>query len=152
MKHLNIHPLHEISNLIPKLFFQLRQIGDLVNSDLNISTSERGVMLDLFKAGGMTSPQIAKIRRISRQAIQPVLNRLKEKGLVDSKPNPRKKRSPIYLLSESGQAHLNAIIVKESQIIEGLAGTFSENELETTLRVLNGSSRLIDDLIDKAKC
>jgi len=89
-------------NEVPRAFFRLVSAGDALFADLGVSTGERGVLRELFVEGRDTAPSLAQKKPVSRQAMQTILDRLAEKGLVTIEPNPRHKRSKLYCLSQAG--------------------------------------------------
>ncbi|MEZ5927561.1 MAG: helix-turn-helix domain-containing protein [Parvularculaceae bacterium] len=89
-------------NEVPKAFFRLSAIAETVFADLGVSASERGVMRTLFIDGERTAPDLARMKPVTRQAAQSVLDGLVAKGLVEAIDNPRHKRSKLYVLTRDG--------------------------------------------------
>lgn len=89
-------------NEIPRAFFRLSAIADELFADLGVAGPERGVLRDLFVEGEGAAPEFARRKAVTRQAVQTVLDRLVEKGLVRAEINPRHKRSMNYVLTKAG--------------------------------------------------
>jgi hypothetical protein len=66
------------------------------------------------------------------------LNLLSEAQLVEVRPNPQHKRSPLYQLTGGGRRVYGAIDARWKERARQLAGGFSAAELETAGRVLAG--------------
>jgi DNA-binding MarR family transcriptional regulator len=126
-----------IADRIPRLFFKLRAVGDRVYGPLGIATSERGVLRDLAGGERLTAPQLAALRPVSRQALQPVLAGLLERGLVATRPNPRKRRSPYYGITRAGRAMLAEGRARELALLSGRLDAFDREDLACTLELLS---------------
>lgn len=105
--------LMAIADLVPRLFFKLRILSESLHRDDDLSTPERGVLIDIAIHGPLTSPQIAALRPVTRQAIQPVLTKLLERGYVEIIPNPRHRRSPLHKLTATGERLLTRLRQRE---------------------------------------
>src|SRR5690606_10658343 len=79
--------------------------GDQLVAPLGL-TSARWQMLGAIALAGtpLTAPQIAEAMGVTRQGAQKQLNRLLEQGLVEARPNPAHRRSPLYVLTPQGLA------------------------------------------------
>lgn len=79
--------------------------GDQLVAPLGL-TSTRWQMLGAIALAGtpLTAPQIAEAMGVTRQGAQKQLNLLLEQGLVEARPNPAHRRSPLYVLTPQGLA------------------------------------------------
>jgi DNA-binding MarR family transcriptional regulator len=75
---------------------------------------------------------------VTRQGAQKQLNLLSEAQLVEVRPNPQHKRSPLYQLTGGGRRVDGALDARGQERARQLAGGFSAAELETAGRVLAG--------------
>lgn len=128
--------LLEIAERLPRLFFKLKAVTDGVWAPLEITSGERAVLVDLLAGEPMTAPQLAALRPISRQAIQPVLASLLERELVAPVPNPRKRRSPFHRITAKGRRLLDRGRAREVEELADVGGGFAARELQITLDVL----------------
>jgi DNA-binding MarR family transcriptional regulator len=71
--------------------------------------SEGEVLLDLQERGPQTVPQLARHRRVSRQHIQVIANRLIAAGWVVAVPNPAHLRSSLLRLTLAGSEALSTL-------------------------------------------
>jgi DNA-binding MarR family transcriptional regulator len=139
-----------IADRISRLFFKLRALGDRVYAPLGIATSERGVLRDLAGGGLLTAPQLAALRLVSRQALQPVLAGLLERGLVATRPNPRKRRSPYYGITRAGRGVLTQGRTRELALLSGRLDGFDREELARSLELLRRlETALVDTLAER---
>lgn len=103
-------------------------------------TSARWQMLGALALAGqpLSAPQVAAAMGVTRQGAQKQLNLLSEARLVEVRPNPQHKRSPLYRLTDEGQRVYGAIDARWKARARQLAGGFSATELETAGKVLSG--------------
>jgi DNA-binding MarR family transcriptional regulator len=78
--------------------------GDRLVEPLGL-TSARWQMLGAIALAGtpLTAPQVGEATGVSRQGAQKQLHQLVEQGMVESRPNPAHKRSPLYVLTPRGR-------------------------------------------------
>jgi len=110
-----------------------------------------GVLAVIAANGGKTVPQIAKARGTSRQNIQILVNRLKQKGFVEIIENPAHKRSALVRLTQFGLEAKKQFQLTESRFLEALLGNFSEQELVSTTEALHKLRRLTSGQHDKPR-
>ncbi|MBD9384071.1 winged helix-turn-helix transcriptional regulator [Achromobacter sp. ACM02] len=103
-------------------------------------TSARWQMLGALALAGqpLSAPQVAAAMGVTRQGAQKQLNLLSEAQLVEVRPNPQHKRSPLYQLTDGGRRVYGAIDARWKERARQLAGGFSAAELETAGMVLAG--------------
>lgn len=103
-------------------------------------TSARWQMLGALALAGqpLSAPQVAAAMGVTRQGAQKQLNLLAEAQLVEVRPNPQHKRSPLYRLTDAGRRVYGAIDARWNERARQLASGFSAAELETAGRVLAG--------------
>lgn len=70
------------------------------------SGTYREILADLYERGPQTVPQLARRRRVSRQHIQVLANRMEQAGLISPAPNPAHRRSQLIRLTEAGAGTL----------------------------------------------
>jgi len=132
---------------MPRLFFKLRAYTDRVWEPLGITAGERALLVDLAGGEPMTAPQLAALRPVSRQAIQPVLARLLERRLIVAKPNPRKRRSPFHEITREGRRVLARGRAREQEALAVLGASFTARELRTTVDVLLRAEGVLADAL-----
>lgn len=128
--------LAEVMNETRALFHRLRAVGDQVHRPLGISTAERSVMAGLARLGPQTVPEMARLRPVSRQHIQGLVNLLLDKGFVELSENPAHKRSHLVQLTPKGEAAMKEIDRTEKRLLEELVPRFAAEDLRATAEVL----------------
>jgi DNA-binding MarR family transcriptional regulator len=131
-----IDALLRLVEIVPSLFFKLKALTDALHADDTVTTAERGVLRDLVERGAMTSPAIAALRPVSRQAIQPVLDRLLERDLVTLEDNPRHARSSLYQPTRAGRDLMRALRRRETSALAAASKRFGGDELASTVSTL----------------
>lgn len=101
-------------------------------------TSARWQMLGalIFSGRPMTAPQMANSMGVTRQGALKQLNLLEAEALVEKHPNPMNKRSPLYRLTDEGEARYHQIQNRWYTHLEDIEHAFSATDLHTTLMVL----------------
>jgi DNA-binding MarR family transcriptional regulator len=138
----------EIFDRLPRVFFKLKAFGDRVWSPLGLTTSERGLMTDLARGERLTSPQLAAMRPVSRQAVQPVLTSLAERGLIRTASNPRNARSPLYAITKKGLALLERGRKREAEIVSVLGTRFRAPETRRVAKFLRDVDALLAEQLE----
>jgi len=137
MKHQARNELcYETTWLVRRLFRALAQHADDYLQEYGLSAADRAVMEFLHPDKELTVPAIAEQYDVSRQHVQVTVNRLLEKGVIGTVPNPRHKRSSLVLLTEAGREVFSGIRRQESSIVSDLFSAVSDSELETTHHTL----------------
>ena len=82
-------------------------------------------------------PQIAAMMGVTRQGVLKQINLLVDEGLVQPLPNPAHKRSPLYVLTKTGQATFGAIDDRWNKHVQKMAAGFTGADLDAAVRVLS---------------
>ncbi|MEU6789458.1 MarR family transcriptional regulator [Nonomuraea angiospora] len=107
----------ELRISIGRLARRIRQLYTNASGD-DISFTELAVLQRLEREGPHTSAQIAKLERVSAQAIGTVLTGLHRRGMVEREADPADGRRVITGITEAGKA---ALVGREQLITERLA-------------------------------
>lgn len=121
-------------------FNQLRSLAEQLHHDLGVTPSMRAVMEDLAARGQQTVPDIARLKGVSRQHVQTIMNALEAAGLVAASVNPAHKRSPLFNLTDAGSTTFAAIGEREAAPLQRLSAAVEPAALaqaEATLEYLN---------------
>jgi len=105
----------------------------------DIDPPGRAVLEHLTRNGAASVPQIARVRHVSRQHIQSIVNGLLARGLVETTANPAHRRSHLIVLTDTGHDLIRRVIERERTVIEPLTGTVEVariREAATTLAAL----------------
>lgn len=96
----------------------------------------RAVLEILVQRGPLPVPDLARALEIQRQYVQLMVNETCAEGLTCKQPNPRHKRSDAIALTDKGQAVIQGVRARESQLVETLAQSFDADDILTALRVV----------------
>lgn len=102
----------------------------------NLTVRMRAVLEMLDKYGEQTVPDIAARLEIKRQYVQIMCNETLASGLVEQRPNPRHKRSPVLALSDHGRTLIKEIISNEMKLMESVGATLRSEDISTALEVV----------------
>lgn len=126
----------ELTMTAALLYFRMRNAAEDILGEGAQSSGRRSILKGLVKAGPQTVPQMARVRMVSRQHIQMLVNGLLEDGLVELVDNPAHKRSKLVQITPEGQEAAEATARREAQILPELSRGLSLQEIETATRVL----------------
>ncbi len=132
----NADQSYEIVWLIRRLFRSMAQTADVYLDAIGISVADRAVLEFLHPTHKLSVPEIAARYHVSRQHVQVTVNRLFEKGLIESMPNPRHKRSALLQLTDAGRAVFAGVRHNETEILERLFADISQADVDTTAATL----------------
>jgi DNA-binding MarR family transcriptional regulator len=118
------------------LFFRMRVAAKQYLGQGELSAGRRSLIKSLGAHGPQTVPQMAKLRSVSRQHIQTVVNGLREDGLVRSVENPAHQRSVLIELTPKGRRFLAEMESREVALGRFLAGGIPTEKLQTALEVV----------------
>lgn len=126
----------ELTMTVALLYFRMRRAAEELLGEGAQSSGRRSVLKGLVKAGPQTVPQMARIRAVSRQHIQKLVNGLLADGLVELIDNPAHKRSRLVSITAAGRDAAEATARRESRILPALARGIELEDIRTATRVL----------------
>ncbi|MDX1980132.1 MAG: MarR family transcriptional regulator [Bryobacteraceae bacterium] len=133
---LNPDSLFELFDETTALFHHLKAAAEKTHRQGELSAARRGVMRSLRKHGPLTVPQLARLRPVSRQHIQTIVDPLVKDGLASVETNPRHKRSKLIALTRKGARVLEGMDRRERRLLESTPFTISETAVRQATRVL----------------
>src|SRR5215470_1417143 len=119
-----------------KLYRRLNIVADEVHHQGEMSGGLRGILRGLKKEGPQTVPHMARIRAVSRQHIQILVNQLAEQGFVELTANPESKRSPLVSLTTRGKNAVEEMNQRESRLLSKSDVGISEDRMRETAESL----------------
>lgn len=126
------------------LFHRLRIVADQVHRQGEMSGGLRSVLRGLNKQGAQTVPQMARVRAVSRQHIQMLINRLLEIGYVEQLPNPAHRRSPLIGLTEAGRKVVEEMNEREAKLLSLVDLGIPDIEMTEAARTLRELRRVFE--------
>ncbi len=126
----------ELTMTAALLYFRMRKAAEELLGEGAQSSGRRSLLKGLAKAGPQTVPQMARLRAVSRQHIQKLVNELLAEGLVELIDNPAHKRSKLVQITATGQSVAEATARREAEILPELVRDIEFEDLRTATRVL----------------
>ena len=128
--------LYAVIREVRACFQALAAFSDSMLSEWELNAWMRAVLEVVADDPTRTVPDIARLKKVSRQHIQVNVNALMEKGLVAAADNPAHKRSPLVLPTERGLDVFAAIRKREAPLLEDFVSELSERSMRTTSQTL----------------
>ena len=117
-------------------YYRLRVAAERLHHQGEMSGPRRGILLSLKQAGPQTVPHMARLRSVSRQHIQGLVNDLEAEGFVRFSTNPAHKRSQLIELTELGASFVKSMIDRERRIHELVDLGVTPEELRVATDIL----------------
>jgi DNA-binding MarR family transcriptional regulator len=129
--------------LVRRLFRALAQKANENLAQYGLTVADRAVMEFLYPNEQLSVPEIAARYQVSRQHVQVTVNALRDKGLLEVRPNPRHKRSPLIQLGRTGRELFATILEKDEETVDALFSGVPDSDRSVTRRTLE---TLLEDL------
>ena len=129
-------PKYAITWLIRRLFRAMAQRADTYLQAHGLVAADRAVLEFLYPDAELSVPEIATRYQVSRQHIQVTVNALLEDGFLESRPNPRHKRSPLFALTQVGRELFTKIRTAEAEVLDTLFADIPADDIERTRHTL----------------
>lgn len=133
---------------VPPAFFRLSAMAERIHADLGVAGPQRSVLRSLFIEGEQTTPDLARRKPVTRQAIQPVVDDLVARGLVSARENPRHRRSKLYALTKPGIDLCVAIQQRELEEINRLAPAIGSAAFGAAIEAIRTLNNALADRLD----
>ena len=101
------------------------------------TSAERGVLEVLVRDGAQSVPAIARARLVSRQHIQKLVDELAKKRMVELRPNPAHKTSPLVDVTIQGERAYTAAASREAEILTSIAPDLANESLGPSISALS---------------
>lgn len=120
------------------LFHRLAAEAEKIHGQGPLLAALRGMLRGLRRHGAQTVPALARMRPVSRQHVQELVNQLHEAELVEFAENPAHKRSRLVRLTPEGARKTDEMADRERRLLSGIDIGSSGLEIERASRVLRG--------------
>jgi len=120
------------------LFHRLTAEAEMIHERGSLSAALRGMLRGLRRHGAQTVPNMARMRPVSRQHVQELVNRLHKVGLVEFAENPAHKRSQLVRLTPQGVRQCDKMADRERRLLSALDTGLSVREIEQATEALRG--------------
>lgn len=138
-----------LSGLIIEVFRlngDLLAAGDVLVGDLGL-TSARWQVLGAIALAAAPQPvsHLARNMGLTRQAVQRVVDDMRDAGLVRLEPNPHHRRAMLVTMTERGAAAYRGASERQERWAEGLAADLPAEGIEAAGALLRTLQRRLDD-------
>lgn len=131
-----VRALHRLFDQTVALFHRLRAEAERIHRQGELTAARRGVLRGLYVHGPQSVPQMARVRPVSRQHIQSLVNHLQEEDLVEFLPNPAHKKSHLVGLTAKGIGLVKRMEICEQSLLKQLNTGVDTKAIETAVDVL----------------
>lgn len=123
------------------LYFRMRKAAEEMIGEGAQSAGRRSILKSLTSGGPQTVPQMARLRAVSRQHIQKLVNDLVADGLVELTDNPAHRTSRLVRITEKGEAVASATARREAEILPEVSRGIPLEDIRKATRVLQSLKR-----------
>ncbi|MFE5918056.1 MarR family winged helix-turn-helix transcriptional regulator [Streptomyces sp. NPDC056468] len=120
----------------------LRKSGEVIAASQG-QTQARWQLLCVASGTPLTVAQAARRLGVARQGVQRLANDLASESLVDFRPNPEHRSSPLLELTPTGRRVLDEITVRAAEVHRRLAADIPADEITAARELLR---RVIDEV------
>ncbi len=132
-----IEAFYDLTLAVRRLFHKLGHGFGQLHGESEISIGMRAVLESVIDGGPQTVPQMARVRPVTRQHIQSLVNALLEGGFVEYRDNPGHKRSKLVAATPRGETAFAAMRAVENRAFRALTlPDVGARDLQTANRVL----------------
>jgi DNA-binding MarR family transcriptional regulator len=144
MNRRQIDSFYALALSVRRLFHRLGHGIGAFHADSDISAGMRAVLESVIDGGPQSVPHMARVRPVTRQHIQGLVNALIDGGYAAYIDNPAHKRSRLVAPTARGQKAFRQMRAVENQAFERLRLEATAEELEAANKVL----RVLIDTFD----
>ena len=105
-------------------------------NDQQLTAMQFAVLLKISDEEEVSQNQLGRLTAMDPATVQGVVRRLKERALIDARPDPDDRRRSLWRLSKAGKSLVIAAIPIAEQITERTLGPLSKSERNTFLALL----------------
>lgn len=138
--------LPELFAIVGPLYRRAQRAVERDEHHEGISVGVRAVLEMLRTHGPLTVPEMGRTQSLSRQFVQRMVNDAAAAGLVETRENPRHRRSRLIALTERGAATMDRVAARELSVMTGLGAQYTDADLDACLRVLSDLVGRLDDV------
>lgn len=127
------------------LFHRVRWVAELIYGDEGRSTARRGILRGVVRYGAQTVPTLARLRGVTRQHVQEVVDALATDKLVELVANPRHARSKLVRATPRGKALVERMDAIDEAVLGAAAGAVPTRDVAITVRTLRAVREGFED-------
>ena len=131
-----IEALYPLTFAVRRLFHKSGHGMGALHRDSDVSAGMRAVLDSVISEGPQTVPQMARVRPVTRQHIQGLVNPLLEYGYVEYIDNPAHKRSKLVSPTASGVTIFRAMRSREDEAFKRITLDVDPAEFAAATKIL----------------
>lgn len=143
--------LYAVFREVRTCFNLLKSLAEDLHGDTGVTPAMRAVMETLASSGPQTVPEIARLKGVSRQHIQVIVNALVDAALVETLPNPAHRKSQLVALTEDGARTFEGLARREEAPLAALASELDPELLSLSRATLTRINARLQNEIRKGK-
>ena len=105
-------------------------------NDQQLTAMQFAVLVKISDEEEVSQNRLGRLAAMDLATVQGVVRRLKERALIDARPDPDDRRRSLWRLSKAGKSLVIAAIPIAKQITERTLGPLSKSERNTFLALL----------------
>ena len=105
-------------------------------NDQQLTAMQFAVLVKISDEEEVSQNRLGRLAAMDPATVQGVVRRLKERALIDARPDPDDRRRSLWRLSKAGKSLVIAAIPIAEQITERTLGPLSKSERNTFLALL----------------
>ena len=133
-----------ITRRIRACCYHLDALDDALRQDAGITAAMRAVLEALHEHGTQTVPQIARLKKVTRQHIQALADKLLASQLISSQHNPKDRRSPLLRLTEHGETIFERMREREVGVLTEMGRALGDCDIDIALTTLDTLQAYLD--------
>jgi len=137
MNQQQLKSFYPLTLSVRRLFHKLGHGIAALHQNSDVSVGMRAVLESVIDGGPQTVPHMAKIRPVTRQHIQTLVNELLEGSYVEYVDNPAHKRSKLVAPTKRGMRVFEKMRSIESEAFKRAKIDVTSEELEAARKVLS---------------
>ena len=137
MNQKQLKSFYPLTLCVRRLFHKLGYGVAALHQNSSVSVGMRAVLESVIDGGPQTVPHMAKIRPVTRQHIQTLVNELLDGNYVEYIDNPAHKRSKLVAPTKRGMRVFEKMRSLESEAFKRAKIEVSPEELEAARKVLS---------------
>jgi DNA-binding MarR family transcriptional regulator len=126
------------------LYLRLSAGASAIHGFGALSGPRRTLLTALAEPGEHTVARLARARAQSRQRLQPLINALADSRLIEFRPNPMHKRSPLVVLTAKGLREVQRIRQAEGEALGQLPLPVTPRQLVDAALLLRGVREVLE--------
>jgi DNA-binding MarR family transcriptional regulator len=125
-------------------YFRLVALLEHVHGRGTFSYGGRSLLISLVDGGPTTVPELARVRLVSRQYVQQLVDDLAKDGLVVFADNPAHRRSKLVGVTGKGRRKLASMFAREEKVLGEIAGELPRASLRSCTAFLSTVRSTLD--------